>query len=250
VLPRGHRLAGRRGAVDLADLAAEPWVGSERAGPCLDAVLDACAAAGFRAICADLPGQPGLSSAVQPPEDAAYAGWVGEVLRHVRAQGPNEVHLVGHSRGAAAALSTEPELVDGLVVASPAGLLDVRPTWAILRATVPWMVRRSDGGSRRLVELMAGPAPYPDELVAWLTLAVRSSHPTGAPKRLPDEVLHRWRGRPVAVLVGAHDCFFPAGRITELARADLGVAATVVPDAGHLLVDQAPEAVVRALVRL
>ncbi|WP_369148778.1 LysR substrate-binding domain-containing protein [Streptomyces sp. R44] len=47
VLPRGHRLAGRRGAVDLADLAAEPWVGSERPGPCLDAVLDACAAAGF-----------------------------------------------------------------------------------------------------------------------------------------------------------------------------------------------------------
>ncbi|WP_435972479.1 LysR family transcriptional regulator [Streptomyces sp. Qhu_M48] len=47
VLPRGHPLAGRRTAVDLAELAAEPWVGSERPGPCLDAVLDACAAAGF-----------------------------------------------------------------------------------------------------------------------------------------------------------------------------------------------------------
>ncbi|MFF4871733.1 LysR substrate-binding domain-containing protein [Streptomyces sp. NPDC000961] len=47
VLPKGHPLAGRRAAVDLAELAAEPWVGSERPGPCLDAVLDACAAAGF-----------------------------------------------------------------------------------------------------------------------------------------------------------------------------------------------------------
>ena len=47
VLPKGHPLAGRRGAVELADLATEPWVGSERPGPCLDAVLDACAAAGF-----------------------------------------------------------------------------------------------------------------------------------------------------------------------------------------------------------
>ncbi|WP_432087770.1 MULTISPECIES: LysR substrate-binding domain-containing protein [unclassified Streptomyces] len=47
VLPKGHPLAGRRTAVDLAALAAEPWVGSERPGPCLDAVLDACAAAGF-----------------------------------------------------------------------------------------------------------------------------------------------------------------------------------------------------------
>ncbi|MER6096052.1 LysR family transcriptional regulator [Streptomyces sp. NPDC001728] len=47
VLPKGHRLADRRGAVELADLAAEPWVGSERPGPCLDPVLEACAAAGF-----------------------------------------------------------------------------------------------------------------------------------------------------------------------------------------------------------
>ncbi|MEU1508374.1 LysR substrate-binding domain-containing protein [Kitasatospora sp. NPDC005748] len=47
VLPRGHRLGARR-VLDLADLAGEPWVGSERTGPCLDTVLDACAEAGFR----------------------------------------------------------------------------------------------------------------------------------------------------------------------------------------------------------
>ncbi len=46
VLPKGHRLASKR-VLDLADLAAEPWVGSESAGPCLDVVLDACGAAGF-----------------------------------------------------------------------------------------------------------------------------------------------------------------------------------------------------------
>ncbi|MEW2525345.1 LysR family transcriptional regulator [Streptomyces sp. NPDC047071] len=46
VLPAGHRLAGRA-VLDLAELAGEPWVGSELPGPCLDAVLDACAAAGF-----------------------------------------------------------------------------------------------------------------------------------------------------------------------------------------------------------
>lgn len=47
VLPKGHPLAEHRTAVDLAELAGEPWVGSERPGPCLDAVLGACAAAGF-----------------------------------------------------------------------------------------------------------------------------------------------------------------------------------------------------------
>jgi DNA-binding transcriptional LysR family regulator len=46
VLPAGHPLAARR-VIDLADLAGEPWIGSEPPGPCLDVMLDACAAAGF-----------------------------------------------------------------------------------------------------------------------------------------------------------------------------------------------------------
>ncbi len=46
VLPKGHPLAAKR-VLDLADLATEPWVGSEWPGPCLDVVLAACAAAGF-----------------------------------------------------------------------------------------------------------------------------------------------------------------------------------------------------------
>ncbi|MEV0645594.1 LysR substrate-binding domain-containing protein [Phytomonospora sp. NPDC050363] len=47
VLPKGHRLT-ERPVVELADLAAEPWVGAEgTAGPCLDILLDGCAAAGF-----------------------------------------------------------------------------------------------------------------------------------------------------------------------------------------------------------
>ncbi|RKT57667.1 LysR family transcriptional regulator [Saccharothrix australiensis] len=46
-LPRGHDLARKR-VLDLADLADEPWVDAVRPpGPCRDAVLDACAAAGF-----------------------------------------------------------------------------------------------------------------------------------------------------------------------------------------------------------
>lgn len=47
VLPSHHPLAARD-VVDLADLADEPWVGNEwPPGPCLDVMLDACAAAGF-----------------------------------------------------------------------------------------------------------------------------------------------------------------------------------------------------------
>lgn len=46
VLPAGHPLAAQQ-VVDLADLAGEPWVGSEPPGPCLEPITDACAAAGF-----------------------------------------------------------------------------------------------------------------------------------------------------------------------------------------------------------
>ncbi|MFV0126378.1 LysR family transcriptional regulator [Streptomyces sp. HMX112] len=46
VLPTGHRLAAKR-VLDLTDLADEPWVRSDGPGPCLDAVAEGCAAAGF-----------------------------------------------------------------------------------------------------------------------------------------------------------------------------------------------------------
>ncbi|MBH5333279.1 LysR family transcriptional regulator [Streptomyces pactum] len=45
-LPADHPLAAQR-LLDLSDLAGEPWVGSEPPGPCLDVMLNACAAAGF-----------------------------------------------------------------------------------------------------------------------------------------------------------------------------------------------------------
>ncbi|WP_156757846.1 LysR family transcriptional regulator [Actinokineospora pegani] len=47
VLPRGHRLAGKR-VIDLAELAEEQWIDAECSpGPCRRIVLDACASAGF-----------------------------------------------------------------------------------------------------------------------------------------------------------------------------------------------------------
>ncbi|MEU6531068.1 LysR family transcriptional regulator [Streptomyces sp. NPDC046928] len=46
VLPRDHPLAGEE-IVDLHQLSGEQWVGSEPPGPCLEPVLDSCAAAGF-----------------------------------------------------------------------------------------------------------------------------------------------------------------------------------------------------------
>ncbi|MEU5311931.1 LysR family transcriptional regulator [Streptomyces sp. NPDC021562] len=46
VLPLGHPLADRE-TIDLHELSGEQWVGSEPPGPCLEPVIDSCAAAGF-----------------------------------------------------------------------------------------------------------------------------------------------------------------------------------------------------------
>ncbi|MEU7721634.1 LysR family transcriptional regulator [Streptomyces tibetensis] len=46
VLPLGHALAGEE-VIDLHELSGEQWVGSEPPGPCLEPVIDSCAAAGF-----------------------------------------------------------------------------------------------------------------------------------------------------------------------------------------------------------
>ncbi|MCQ4206067.1 LysR family transcriptional regulator [Streptomyces longispororuber] len=47
VLPKGHPLAAHR-VLDLADLADQPWIGTEGpAGPCHELVTAACGAAGF-----------------------------------------------------------------------------------------------------------------------------------------------------------------------------------------------------------
>jgi len=46
VLPLGHPLADKE-VIDLNELSGEQWVGSEPPGPCLEPVIDSCAAAGF-----------------------------------------------------------------------------------------------------------------------------------------------------------------------------------------------------------
>jgi DNA-binding transcriptional LysR family regulator len=46
VLPLGHPLADRE-VIDLHELSGEQWVSSEPPGPCLEPVIDSCAAAGF-----------------------------------------------------------------------------------------------------------------------------------------------------------------------------------------------------------
>ena len=58
---------------------------------------------------------------------------------------------------------------------------------------------------------------------------------------LPDTDLVRWKGHNVRVVVGDHDVFFPIAKLHEACRAKLNLEPFVVPNAGHLLVEEEPE---------
>jgi pimeloyl-ACP methyl ester carboxylesterase len=206
-----------------------------------------------RVVCADLPGQPGLSAAARPDDETpAYARWLAEVLAAaVQGAPPRRVVLAGHSRGAAVALTADPASVDGLVLLSPAGLAKVRITPSLLAHTLGWLMWPTPARSRRVVDLMAGPGDGAlDDVVAWMTLVARGTRTTGAPGPLPEELPARWRDRPVRVLVGEHDAFFPLRRLAPAARRLLGTEVEVVPRTGHLLVDQRPAVAAAAVTSL
>ncbi|HEU4515290.1 MAG TPA: alpha/beta hydrolase [Nocardioidaceae bacterium] len=202
-----------------------------------------------RVLAVDLPGQPGLSSAQRPrPEAEGYGAWLEEVVAAVRsAYRPERLTVVGHSRGAAVALAG-PVTVDALALVSPAGLAKVRMTRAVLATALPWMLRPTSARSAALLDLMSGPsaAPAPD-LVTWLTLVAGDTRSSGAPGPLPGRITDRWRTRPVTVLVGSHDCFFPAERLGPAARDRLDAPVVVLDGLGHLAVEEDPELVVSRL---
>jgi pimeloyl-ACP methyl ester carboxylesterase len=216
------------------------------------AVLGALATR-FRVYAADLPGQPGLSAGNRPGDElAGYDRWVTDLVGWVRSRDTAaEVLLAGHSRGAAVALSCDPDAVDGAALLSPAGLISVRPTLPLLRATVPWLVRRDHVSSRRLLGYMSGPGRAPaTDLVEWMTIVARACRTTGAPAPLPAGRLERWRDHEVRVAVGDRDPFFPPERLSEVCRAVLGRDPIVVPGAGHLLVDEQPDVAVDLMADL
>lgn len=73
VVPRAHPLAGR-GAVDLAEIADEPWVDTDSVpGPCLRAILEACELAGFTP-------RPAVQADDYPTTQGLVAAGVGVAL--------------------------------------------------------------------------------------------------------------------------------------------------------------------------
>ncbi len=204
-----------------------------------------------RVVTVDLPGQPGLSAADLAGKDRipAYGRWLDEILSDLP-DGP--FVLVGHSLGAAVVLAATPsDRVAGIVLVDPAGLVKATIRPALLATSTAWFLRPTPARSARLIERMQAPGrTAPPDLAEWFTLVGRHTRSAGAPGPVRAEVLNRWRDTPRTVLVGDADTFFPPAKLRPMAEAGLATPITVVPDGGHLLPQEHPQAVADAVLAL
>jgi pimeloyl-ACP methyl ester carboxylesterase len=198
----------------------------------------------------DLPGQPGLSDEHRAPNPAEYGAWLDEVLFQLDAT-PRPI-VLGHSLGAAIALHADPAhpRLGPLVLVAPAGFVGARLTANLLKATMPWLLRPNRDTAHRLAEFMSSPATEVDaETADWLAAVGRHCRATKAPAPLAGPELARWRDHRLHLVLGADDPFFRPDKVLAAARA-AGLATnhvTTVADAGHLVPEERPDAIVDVL---
>ncbi|MEU0159246.1 alpha/beta hydrolase [Streptomyces sp. NPDC006261] len=201
-------------------------------------------ARGRRVTVLDLPGQPGLSAGGRPRvrRTAWYGQWLSEAIERAA---PGPVVAVGHSLGGAVALACGSPQIVGRVLLSSAGITRLRVPVPLLAATVPWLLRPSVARSTALLRQMAAPgaeAP-PDHLSTWMDLVARCCRTSLAPPPLPSGLLEQRRPMPTLAVSGRFDPFLPPRVLGPSARRRLGAEFRVMEGAGHLLLDEAPVAV-------
>lgn len=193
----------------------------------------------------DLPGQPGLSHDVRPPDVVgSYGRWVAELLPQLTERPPL---VIGHSLGGLVAMAgvAHGAEVAGLLLIDPAGLMRLRVTVPLLRATLGWLRTPEASTSEQLLAKMmaAGAAPDP-ALTDWMTLVGRHVRTSLAPRPMSDRDLAQLTGVATTVLNGRHDLFLPPRPLTRTVRSRLPAAEMVLADhAGHLVPHERPDAV-------
>ena len=150
----------------------------------------------------------------------------------------DSVVVMGHSFGAAIALSSASPQIKQLVLVSPGGLTRLRLTPGLLAAWVAWSVRPAPTHSARLLRAMLAPGGQPrEQLVEWMTLVAQHSRSSGAPNAadLPAQAV------PRLILTGARDVFLPPRKLGPAVRRKLGTDLGVIAGAGHLVIEERPK---------
>jgi pimeloyl-ACP methyl ester carboxylesterase len=210
---------------------------------------------GYSVLAPDLPGH-GRSEGAPLPTLPDLAHWLGRLLD---ASGAERVMLVGHSMGAAIALEAAAAVgarCTGIALIAAAGAIPVHKDLLAAAREEPerayrMMTAWAHGPSAKL-----GGNPAPGVWMTGGTLALFARNRTG--------VLHAdlqacaaWASGTDAarklkcaalVVIAANDVMTPAKAGEELARLIAGSRSVCIPDCGHMLLSEAPDAVLDALI--
>jgi pimeloyl-ACP methyl ester carboxylesterase len=210
---------------------------------------------GFSVLAVDLPGH-GRSEGPPLRSIADLGGWVGRLLD---AAGIETATLVAHSMGAAAALEASAALgprISRLALIATAAAIPVNGDLLAAAREEPqraygMMTAWAHGNSAKL-----GGHPVPGLWMTGGTLALFARSGPG--------VLHAdlaacaaWTSGPDAarkvtcpalVMIAANDIMTPPKAGQELARLIAGSRSATIPDCGHMIPAEAPDAMLDALI--
>ena len=222
-------------------------------------------AARFTLLVPDLPGHGGSAPLAAVPGLGAFADRIALVAKR---EGLLPAAAVGHSLGGAVALRLalrQPNAVTALVLAAAAGISSAsrRAEYALTLSSIVQPGRRLAPFSRqmaarpRLRRLMLGgwgvadaAALSPRAAESFLASPRRNTDTRSAARALVAEDPRLELGSlrcPCLVLWGAADRQLPLTDAFEYARR-LGAPLRVIPDCGHLLIGERPDACLDAIV--
>lgn len=209
---------------------------------------------GFSVLAVDTPGH-GRSEGEPLATIEAMADWAAGAIA---ASGFERAALVGHSMGAAVALTAaarSPEKVERIALLGASLAMPVHP--GLLASARDGSTLAPDlmtsWGLGRAAQIGGHPTPG-----LWLTGAARRLIQKGAGPSLAADLqaCTTWKGGPDAadrvrcpalVFAGAEDRMVPAKATGEMAAAIQGAEIVTIPAAGHMMMLEAPDATVDAL---
>jgi pimeloyl-ACP methyl ester carboxylesterase len=210
---------------------------------------------GYAALAVDLPGH-GRSEGPPLATVPELAAWIGRLLT---AAGCERVALIGHSLGGAIALEAAAALgprVERLALLATAPSLPVNE--ALLAAA-----RDQPGKAHQLITSWAlsgnaklGGTAQPGLSLTGISLALLARNRPGV-LSADLTACQRWDSGPAAarrvacpslLVIGGSDVMTPPSASLKLAQLIAGAATVTIPGSGHMLMAEAPDAVLDALI--
>ncbi len=193
----------------------------------------------YRVYAVDLLGEAGQSSPNRPEwRGAAFSEWLEDVLDALQIE---RATFVGISQGAWAALKlavSRPERVERLVLLTPGGIVPDKRSFLVRAVALTLLGRR---GRRMLIKNLFGDQAVPAEVTAALEQMMSVFKPRiGTLPLFSDNALARLR-MPILLLGGSKDSMRNLAAITARLQACApAVSATLIPGAGHALINTTP----------